>query len=128
MTSAKICKKCRWYDLDHASCGKHQSEWFGRLNTAVKSCECYEVYNSNEYNDYWKREAQTQTAAAGELKINIAYYLEELKVQRAALCRLLALEDNDFDQVILQWKIKQTQQHIERLETILYGQSSTADH
>lgn len=117
--SEKCCNTCRWYDLDYATCGNRRSGWFGRLNAEVKSCECYEVYNSNEYSDYWKREAQTQAAAAGELRILLAYRLEELRTQQTALRRHLALEDSDLDRVIAGWKIEQLREHIDWLENAI---------
>lgn len=126
MSKDKRCDTCNWYDVEYSVCCNGESEHRADFRVVDDSCEKYEEFNSRITD--WKREAQTQAAAAGELKISIAEYLEELRVQKTALIRQLTLEDHDFDRVILQWKIKQLQQHIDRLEAILYGQSSTANH
>lgn len=119
MSEVKCCDTCRWYDVEYSVCCNGESEHRADFRVVDDSCEKYEEFNSRITD--WKREAQTQAAATGELKISIAEYLEELRVQKTALIRQLTLEDHDFDRVILQWKIKQLQQHIDRLEAILYG-------
>lgn len=126
MLGSKCCHICRWYDTEYAACLNNESIYKAWFRNANDVCDWFDEFNARAID--WKYEAQTQAAAAGELKISIAEYLEELRVQKTALIRQLTLEDHDFDRVILQWKIKQLQQHIDRLEAILYGQSSTADH
>lgn len=117
--SKKYCNTCRWYDLEYVTCGNRQSDGFGKISRVIDCCDCYEAYNSDKYNDYWKREAQTQAAAAGELRILLACRLEELRTQQTALRRHLVLEDSDLDRVIVTWKIEQLQQHIDWLENIV---------
>lgn len=116
--SEKYCNTCRWYDLEYATCGNCQSEEFGEISR-IGCCDCYEEYNSDKYNNYWKHEAQTQAASAGELRILLAYRLEELRTQQTALRKCLVSEDSDLDRVILQWKIAQLQEHIDWLETVM---------
>ncbi len=69
--------------------------------------------------EYWKREAQAQAAAAGEFKMLLTLRLEELQTEKISLQKYLILEDNDLDRVILQWKIEQLQKHIEWFESAL---------
>lgn len=75
--------------------------------------------SEDKCNNYWKREAQTQAASAGKLRILLAYRLEELRTRQTALRKFLILEESDLDRVILQWKIKQLQEHIDWLETVM---------
>lgn len=118
--SEKYCNTCRWYDLGYATCGNRESDGFGKISRVIDCCDYYEEYNSNKHNNYWKREAQSQAAAAGELRILLAYRLEELRTQQTALRKCLALEDHDLDRVILQCKVEQLQEHIDWLEGVLY--------
>lgn len=126
MSENRCCDTCRWYDVEYSVCCNGESGHRADFRVVDDSCEKYEEFSGRVIS--WKHEAQTQAASAGELKISIAEYLEELRVRKTALIRQLALEDHDFDRVILQWKIKQLRQHIDRLEAILHGQSSTTDH
>lgn len=69
----------------------------------------------------WKYEAQKQAADAGELKISLAERLESLRTQEVEIKQHLIFEDNNFDRVILEWKLKQLREQIDWLEGILYG-------
>lgn len=69
----------------------------------------------------WKYEAQKQAACAAELKIALAERLESLRTQEAEIKQHLIFEDNNFDRVILEWKLKLLREQIDWLEGILYG-------
>lgn len=118
MSEVKCCDTCRWYDVEYSVCCNGESEYRADFRVVDDSCEKYEEFNSRITD--WKYEAQTQAAAAGELRILLAYRLEELRTQQTALRKCLALEDNDLDRVILQWKVEQLQDHIDWLEGMLY--------
>lgn len=118
MSENKCCHTCRWYDTEYCVCCNGESEYWADFRAVNDSCEKYEEFNSRVTD--WKREAQSQAAAAGELRILLAYRLEELRTQQTALRKCLALEDHDLDRVILQWKVEQLQEHIDWLEGVLY--------
>ena len=71
--------------------------------------------------DHWRMEALKQTMAAGELRIAIAERLEAVRTKMAVTRQNLAYEDNEFDRVILEWKLKQLQEQDEWLVALLYG-------
>lgn len=122
----QCCKTCRWYDTEFEICCNGDSEYRADFRLREDTCGKWERHPGLKTN--WKREAQEQAAAAGELKILLALHLEELRIQQAALRRHLVLEDSDLDRVIVQWKIGQLQQKIGWLEGVLNGQGSTKDH
>lgn len=115
--SEKYCNSCKWYDLQSSICYNRESDYYEQYTG--NCCRHHKDIKQSHIN--WQREAQLQAAAAGELRILLAQRLEELRTQQTALRRHLALEDNDFDRVIVQWKIEQLQKHIEWLEEVLYG-------
>lgn len=71
--------------------------------------------------NHWKLESQKQAASAGELRIAIAERLEAVRTKMAVTRQNLAYEDNEFDRVILEWKLKQLQEQDEWLVALLYG-------
>lgn len=118
MLGSKCCHVCRWYDTEYAACLNNESIYRARFRNADDVCDWFDEFNARAID--WKREAQTQAAAAGELRILLACRLDELRTQQTALRRHLALEDSDLDRVIVTWKIEQLQEQIEWLEEVLY--------
>lgn len=89
------CSTCRWYDTDFEICCNDTSKYRADFRLREDTCGKWELHPGLKNN--WKREAQEQ----------------------AVLRRHLALEDNNLDQVILQWKIEQLQRQIEWFEAVL---------
>lgn len=117
VSKTRDCHTCNWYDVEYSICCNGESEHRADFRSVDDSCEKYEEF-SRQTTD-WKYEAQTQAAAAGELRILLAYRLKELRTQQTALWKCLTLEDCDLDRVILQWKLKQLQEHIDWLENAI---------
>lgn len=69
----------------------------------------------------WKREAQEQAAKTGELLIKLAERLEYLRTQISATRQMWIIEDNNFDRVILKWKLDRLQDEESWLEGILFA-------
>lgn len=81
---------------------------------------CPEAINTMKADlEYWKQQSIEKCSEAGEIRIAIAERLEEIRTSIMITRQQLALEDNHFDQVILQWKIDQLQQQEEWLERTL---------
>lgn len=118
MSENRCCHTCKWYDVEYAVCLNNESIYWARFRNVDDVCDWFSEFNTRAID--WKREAQINAAAAGELRILLAYRLEELRTHQTALRRHLALEDSDLDRVIVSWKIEQLQEHIEWLEGVLY--------
>lgn len=69
----------------------------------------------------WKKGAQEQAAAAGELRIALGMRLEAVRTDMAVTEQTLLCEDNRFDREILSWKLAQKRAEAQWLEEILYG-------
>lgn len=79
----------------------------------------------NEIN--WKREAQINAAAAGELKIAIRARIDEIEKQQADNRTQLLFAETKIDELILAWKIEQEQKQIEWLKSLLHIEKTVFD-
>lgn len=79
----------------------------------------------NEIN--WKREAQINAAAAGELKMAIRARIDEIEKQQADNRTQLLFAETKIDELMLAWKIEQEQKQIEWLKSLLHIEKTVFD-
>ena len=122
------CEECKLCDFGDYTCiafgiiGKnytYEVPEYGVPDWCLLKVE-QKVMNTMKSNlEYWKQQSIEKCSEAGELRIAIAERLEEIRTSIMITRQQLALEDNHFAQVILQWKIDQFRKQEEWLERTL---------
>lgn len=105
-------------DIPEEMCRECLIEWLLQEDTEAKP-DCTNL--NSEYD--WEREAKKQTAAAGEIKMQLAEHLEDVRNNISLLRQQARTETNDMSIALIQWKLEQLQKEENWLESLLFAKT-----